>query len=98
MTTIFDMDGEKDGYAVRAILPRPERRGLPRTGSTNSIPIRKRLLLAWGLVAEEDRHCDVPIGDLATMAELQPASVVVRRTDLARAVSAVPGAEISINS
>lgn len=23
----------KDGYAVRAILPRPERRGLPRTGS-----------------------------------------------------------------
>ena len=26
------IDG-KDGYAVRAILPRPERRGLPRTGS-----------------------------------------------------------------
>ena len=23
----------KDGYAVRAILPRPEQRGLPRTGS-----------------------------------------------------------------
>ena len=24
-----------DGYAVRAILPRPERRGLSRTGSRN---------------------------------------------------------------
>ncbi|WP_260505709.1 transposase, partial [Yersinia enterocolitica] len=26
----------KDGYAVRAILPCPEQRGLPRTGSSHS--------------------------------------------------------------
>lgn len=28
----------KDGYAVRAILPCPERRGLPRTGSVSRLP------------------------------------------------------------
>ena len=29
---------DKDGYAIRAILPRPERRGLSRTGSIKPIP------------------------------------------------------------
>ena len=29
----FDKTKDKDGYAVRAILPCPQRRGLPRTGS-----------------------------------------------------------------
>jgi hypothetical protein len=31
-------DKGKDSYAVRAILPRPEWRGLPRTGSAEKTP------------------------------------------------------------
>lgn len=41
------MPKAKDGYAVRAIRPRPERRGLPRNGSVDYLKRRWAACMAW---------------------------------------------------
>ena len=47
----------KDGYAVRAILPRPERRGLSRTGSNSCrLHFGQRAVVVWPIIRRPPLH------------------------------------------